>query len=188
MISLLSTEHHMLLLHTFRSLLPGTVLFLFLFTACGTSSGDLATETTTVPNGIYAVLGEDAHAETVLADHSTALILPYDGRYTGDGPMDTPVYVALDTTEFVPLIIEGEPQRQKDDRNHTALNVTLDRRYVSALEHFTAARINERAAIVIGGEVVTMHRIRAAISGGRLMITRCDDNACEVLYTRLTEK
>ncbi len=166
-----------------------SLLFLLLLPACsGSRDESAAGDTARVPNGLYAVLGEHARAETVMGDHPGALILPYDGRYTGDGMMDAPVYVALDSADFVPLVIAGEPEKKKDGRNHTMLNVTLDRRYVSTLESFTAARINERAAIVIGGEVVTMHRIRAAITGGRLMITRCEDNACEVLYTRLTEE
>ena len=40
-------------------------------------------------------------------------------------------------------------------------------------------------AIVIGGAVVTVHKIKAAVSGGRLQITRCSKYGCHMLFTEL---
>jgi hypothetical protein len=45
----------------------------------------------------------------------------------------------------------------------------------------------QMVAIVVGGEVLTMHKIKEPITSGQLQISRCNDNACELLYVRLRD-
>ena len=42
-----------------------------------------------------------------------------------------------------------------------------------------------KVAMVVDGEIVTLHKIRTVITGGKLQITRCQDNACEVIKAKL---
>jgi preprotein translocase subunit SecD len=53
---------------------------------------------------------------------------------------------------------------------------------------FTEKNIMHQIAFVTDGTVITIHKIRAAVTDGEIQITRCTDNACQVLYLRLKEK
>jgi hypothetical protein len=114
------------------------------------------------------------------------VVLPYDDRYSEPSERGPRTYVAIDTTSWVPLILEGLPEARPDGSGRTLLGVTLQERYVKPLEDFTTRHLGGRVAILLDGEIVTMHKIRAIIREGKIQITRCDDNACEVLFTKLT--
>jgi hypothetical protein len=43
-----------------------------------------------------------------------------------------------------------------------------------------------RAQIVVGGEVVTVHKIRTAAEDGRLQVTCCSPGACGYLMEQLS--
>ncbi len=45
----------------------------------------------------------------------------------------------------------------------------------------------KQATLVVDGEALTVHKIRAAITGGKMEITRCGDNACERIYVTLKD-
>jgi hypothetical protein len=141
-----------------------------------------------VANGIYAVLCEAPTAVEAGKGQESAAVLIYDGRYTDSSQVQNPSFVAVDATFFVPLIIEGTPDAQKDGRGHTLLGVSLKRKYAGVLERFTQVHIGGRVAIVLDGEVITMHKIKSIIKGGKFQLTRCYDNACEALQSKLLEK
>ncbi|MBD3161857.1 MAG: hypothetical protein GF346_06235 [Candidatus Eisenbacteria bacterium] len=42
-------------------------------------------------------------------------------------------------------------------------------------------------AILIGGEIITIHDVRTVIRGRRVQITYCDDDAWSVLLRKLTD-
>jgi preprotein translocase subunit SecD len=67
------------------------------------------------------------------------------------------------------------------------LSVTLSREQVKPLEDFTRAHLGGSVAILLDGEVISKHKVRAVVEGGRLQITRCGDNACDVLLAKLTK-
>ena len=138
-------------------------------------------------DGLYAVIWEasDPDSAALVAAHQA--VLPYDRKYSGSEVPEPRTYLALDTSSFVPLILEGEPDARPDDTGRSLLSVTLAREYMKALEDFTAQHLDQGAAIVLNGEAVSMHKIRAVIREGKLQITRCDSNSCEVLRTRLTD-
>jgi hypothetical protein len=125
-------------------------------------------------NGVYAVLSEGPTAEAARVAGKPHRVLPHEGKY-----------VALDTVSFVPLVLDGAPEAKRGDNGWTILSVTLAREYVPALEAFTRANLDGRVAIVAGGEVITLHTVRAVIRDGRAVITRCQDDACRILHTKL---
>jgi preprotein translocase subunit SecD len=139
-----------------------------------------------IPNGFYVVLNEGSSREAVQTDSIPNIVLLYDGKYVDSSQTASPSYVALDTASFVPLILEGSPTANKDGSGHTLLGVTLSKKYIGTLENFTKAHLGGRVAIVLDGEIITMHRIRSVISEGKIQITRCYDNACEILLSKLT--
>lgn len=55
------------------------------------------------------------------------------------------------------------------------------------MERVTRENIGRSAAFVIDGDVVTAHKIRTVIEGGRIQLSRCTDDACEVIAVRLQQ-
>ena len=85
------------------------------------------------------------------------------------------------------MIIEGKPNKKKDKRGLTLLTVKLQKEHVKALENFTEKYINSQIAIVLDKEIITIHKIRSVIRDGNFQITRCEDNACERIYSKLVK-
>ena len=159
----------------FFSLLPGV-------------GSAFAQETTggKLPNGFYFVSGEGTTRTEAIKGTQSCVLLVYDGKYVDSTQMSSPEFIAIDTTLFVPLILESAPTAQKDGNGRTLLGVTLSKMYVGRLEDFTKAHLGGKVAIILDGEIITMHKIRSVISGGKIQISRCYDNACEILLSKLT--
>jgi hypothetical protein len=149
--------------------------------------GSLAAEPASLANGVYAVLREGAARADVQSEQRPHAVLVYDRKYSEADKDQPPKYVALDTAFFVPLVLDGPPESRKDDRGWTLLSVTLARQHVKTLEEFTRAHLDGTVAVVIGGEIVTMHKVRTVIRDGKAQITRCTDDACRRLYLELTK-
>ncbi len=136
-------------------------------------------------NGAYAVLREAPTAREAGAEGGSEVVLAYDRRkYSGAPPNEPLSYVSLATNDYVPLVIEGRPEMKSDGQGKSVLTVSLARKNVKRAEAFTRAHLGGRMAIVIDGEIVTLHKIRSVITDGRVQITRCTDNACEVLRSK----
>ncbi len=167
------------------------LLPLILFVAvCGCGACTRHPEQTDTPpkqDGIYAVLREATTSKEAREGDAGCIVLPYDQKYTGAGPSDAIRYVAIDPASFVPMILEGAPEATKAGDGKTILSVTLNKEYVKPLEDFTRKQLNGKIAILLDGEIVTLHKIRAVISEGKFQATRCTDNACEILRAKLTE-
>lgn len=89
---------------------------------------------------------------------------------------------------FIPIILASDPQKDVDDKGKPKLGLELERSQIKPLEDFTRKNLGGSIAIVIGGEIVTTHKIRTVITGGKIQITRCADSGCEAIYTRLKER
>jgi hypothetical protein len=175
-----------------RSLLAVFLLALTCL-ACGRSQDRSAGEQRapsdggSLENGVYAILREASVRDSAHVAGRLYAILPYEAKYSEADADDPVIYVAIDTTSWVPLILEGAPEARPDGKGRTLLGVTLAREYVKAFEEFTTRHLGGSVAIVLDGEIVTMHKIRSIIREGKVQITRCDDNACEVLFAKLSK-
>ncbi len=138
-------------------------------------------------NGVYSVLREGPTREQASSQAASETVLRYDKKYSEADRTQPDIYVALDTSSFVPLILEGPVEAGKADNGWTLLQITLAREHVKTLELFTRAHLNGRVAIVIDGEIITIHKVRSVIPDGKVMITRCQDDACQVLKRKLTK-
>jgi hypothetical protein len=138
-------------------------------------------------NGLYAVWGEGPDEASARAAAATQAhrVVAYDDRLGGETPAPPREFLALSPEVDVPFVLAGAPTIGESDKGFASLVVTLAPESASALEAFTQARMGHRVAVVIGGEVVSTHRVKAVVTGGHLQITRCTDNACEELRTRL---
>ncbi len=95
--------------------------------------------------------------------------------------------IVIDKTQYVPLELETMPvtEQQTEDKKKLLLSLTKDAS--ERLESFTKEHLMKMVALVVGGDALTVHKIKAAITGGLLQITRCNDNACEVLFVKLKD-
>lgn len=141
----------------------------------------------TLRDGLYPVLWEAATPESANLVAPQRLVLPYDRKYTGLTEREPRTYLAIDTSSSVPLILEGQPEARQDGTGRALLSVTLAREQVAALERFTTKHLGDAAAIILDGEVITMHKVRSVIRDGKVQISRCDSGSCEVLRGRLAE-
>jgi hypothetical protein len=137
-------------------------------------------------NGAYLILREAPTPQGARVASAPAVVLSYDRRkYSGAPPNEPLSYVAIDPKEYVPLIIEGSPEMKSDGKGKSVLTVSLARKNVERAEAFTRAHLGGRIALVVGGEIVTLHKIRSVITDGKMQITRCTDDACKVIRSKL---
>ena len=123
-------------------------------------------------NGIYVVLGEGSTPEQARVEGVQYVILTYDRKKYTDTDQNEPLYyAAIDPCSYVPLVIEGKPQVQKDGRGKGVLLVSLKRENAKKLEDFTRAYLGDRVATVVDGEIVSMNKIRAVIVGGKFQMS-----------------
>lgn len=165
-------------------------VFALTLSACArTSPGNGGTEPAiSLPNGMYAVVAEGSDEATASTAAGTAahVVLINDGRYTGS-TIDPPEWLALSPDPFVPFVLASDPELGQSEKGFASLQLSLAPQNAKILKDFTQEHLNGTVAIVIGGEVVTRHKVKAVITGGKLQITRCADNACEMLRTKLLE-
>jgi hypothetical protein len=96
--------------------------------------------------------------------------------------------VVIDPTSFVPLILGAPPESRHADRGWTALNVTLAREHVKTLEDFSRSHPGGQVDIVLDCEIVTIHKVRSVVTDGHFQLTRCLDDACRIVKSKLEEK
>lgn len=145
-------------------------------------------EDSTLQNGIYLVLRDAENSKSLEPASANERILIDDGHLlepTQPNLPDKPRFVALSTDHFIPIILAQKPTKKLDAQGKKQLLLELAKGQVVPLETFTRENCGRSVAIVIGNQVVTVHKVREPIVGGKMQITRCTDNGCDVLYTQL---
>ena len=141
-----------------------------------------------IANGIYLVLREAENSKLLEPAGASERILIDDGHLlepTQPNLPDKPRFVALSTEHFIPINLAHKPSKKVDAQGKKQLLLELVKCEVIPLETFTRENCGRSVAIVIGNQIVTVHKIREPIKGGKMQITRCTDNGCDVLYTQL---
>lgn len=93
----------------------------------------------------------------------------------------------LDTSNFVPLELATEPELIPQTENKKKIQLSFSRVASDRLASFTYSSLMKQVTLIVDGEALTIHKIRAAITGGKMEITRCGDNACEQIYVTLKD-
>jgi hypothetical protein len=139
-------------------------------------------------NGIYAVLAEAATPTSSPNEGISPVVLAYDRKKFGLVPATEPLtYVTIERSRFVPLIVKGTPELQKDGNGRSRLKISLAHEQAQALEDFTRAHLGGKIATVLDGEIITLHKIRSVIVGGEVQMTRCTDDACVIVRAKLAK-
>jgi preprotein translocase subunit SecD len=157
--------------------------FLFVVAAAPSWSQDKAAKKT--PDGVYAVLRESAMEKDVLPLRDKEALIVQRHRYLKDGDKAPPRFLVIRPTPDVRLELDGPPKAEKEAGMVTRILLKLRPAAAADLERLTAANLDKQVAIVLGGEVVTVHRIREAIKGGEVQITNCAAGAADFLLEQL---
>lgn len=139
----------------------------------------------TVEDGFYLIL--NTSEDSSIYENATNQVISFSHDFLEGNREGQPIYIEIDTAQYVPLHLSKAPKgvEQKDKRINLFLNMT--EHSGQQLEEFTAQHVNQKTCIVVGGKAVTMHKIREKITGGKLQITRCTDNACKHLLVELKD-
>lgn len=148
------------------------------------SSDDLS-QTQGLVDGLYLIQREAKSKKEILPLKSSEHILINDYEFLAPEERGETTYIVVSQGAFVPIVLAGAPLRSNDNAGRPKLEISLAEDQIKPLEKFTTENLMKSVAIVIGGKVVTMHKIRVPIIGGKMQITRCTDHGCEALYTKL---
>ncbi len=161
-----------------------------LSTACASAGPDVsvqngpgtveATNQTTLTDGVYSIR-QIAETEDEIGElDEDELVVPY----TSD---DTTTYLLIGKTPDVLFDLKIPATKIPLDNHtfsiHIEFNNTSSRKFSTLTRDL--AEIGGHAANVIGGEVVSYHKIREEIPNGKTMVTCCDFSACERLMKAL---
>jgi len=149
------------------------------------ASSDVATD---LANGMHLVTGIlDTWAAAKTSTPGKRVVVD---NHVYDPPSErgAPRYVVIDTTQHVPFIFESAPTAVEDSTGRTVPGIALDPKYTQKLKEFMSQHLGKSVAIIVDGELVSVHKIRAVIAEGKMQITSCGADVCKVLHSKLVGK
>ena len=119
-------------------------------------------------NGVYAIEEGNVKGKNLV-------IRQYEGKD-----------VVLDTANLAPLVVEGKPQINRDERG-SWLMVQLAPEAAKRLEDLTRSHINRRIAVVVSDKILSAPKVRSVIKDGKARVTPCEGESCETLLRQLSK-
>jgi hypothetical protein len=138
-----------------------------------------------LPDGVYAVLRDSLQEKDVLPLKDGEVLLVHRHRYLKKAENEPPRFLVVRAAPDVPLDLAAQPKAVKDGADGLRILLQLRPKAASALERLTRDRLGRQVTIVLGGEVVTMHKVREVIKGGGVQITSCAPGAADYLLKQL---
>jgi len=139
-----------------------------------------------LPDGLYLVLREaDEPKKLEPPSAKSEHLLINDYHFLEPAEREKPTYLILSTNAFIPFVLSTKPVMDLDSHGKPKLMLQLSRTQVIPLEDFTRRNLGKTLAIVVDSQVVSAHKIKEPIIGGRFQITWCTRNACTVLMSKL---
>jgi preprotein translocase subunit SecD len=138
-----------------------------------------------IPDGVYAVERDGASEKEVLPLKEGEVLAVNRHRYQKTEGKEPPRYLVVHTAPEVALDLAGEPKADKKGDEVVRIQLKLQPKPAAALEKLTRDRPGKQVAIVLGGEVVTVHKVRSPIPNGDVQITSCTPGAADFLLKQL---
>ena len=136
-------------------------------------------------NGVYVVLRESLKEKDVLPLKDGEVLVVHNHRYLKKDAQEPPRFLVVRSAPDVDLVLAGEPKAIKEGEEVVRILLKLQPKAATALERLTSDRLGKEITIVLGGEVVTMHKIREVIKGGEVQNTSCAAGAANYLLEQL---
>lgn len=166
--------------------MPRIFLFtIFYFSVCESITAQ-SRDSQHIPDGLYLVIRTETDS---LKKSSLAVTEKRIGFNTlfKEFNDSTLAFLVIDTSDYVPLSLQNEPLAVPQSDNRKKLLLSLTPEASEILKRFSSQHVLKTVAIVIDGEAVSKHLIKAALTSGQLQITRCNDNACEQIAVSLKD-
>ena len=138
-----------------------------------------------LPDGVYLVRRDGLSRQKQLPLGARERLVVHHHRYLAKREGQPPRYVVVGSVPDVRLDLDGEPAAIKDRDEVVGINLKLKPKAAAALEKLTADHRGGQVAILIGREVVTMHKVREPIRGGDVQITSCAPKGAAYLLEHL---
>jgi hypothetical protein len=137
------------------------------------------------PDGVYLVLRASESADSLEPLAEGEHLAVYTRAFAAGPDQGPPEYMVIYTRPEVHLDLAEKPKMGRGPDGKLNLQFRLQPLAAAELEALTRDHQGARAAVFIGGQVVTVHKIRSVISGGALQISCCDPRACGYLQEKL---
>ncbi len=95
------------------------------------------------------------------------------------------MFLVVADSPQVPLSLSSLPKSGELEDGRKTIQLEFSEEASEKLERFSADNIGGAVATVVGGKVATRHKLRVAITGGKLQISCCGAGACEHLLREL---
>jgi preprotein translocase subunit SecD len=138
-----------------------------------------------LPDGVYAVLRDGLKETDVLPLKDGEALVVHRHRYVKKEDKEAPRFLVVRSTPDVDLDLAGAPKAVKEGEEVVSILLKLQPKAATALERLTSDHLGRQVTIVVGGEVVTTHKIREVIKGGEVQITSCAAGAANYLLEQL---
>ena len=138
-----------------------------------------------VPDGVYAVLRESLQEKEVLPLKEGEVLLVHDARYLKKDEKEPPRYLVVHAAPDVVFDLAGKPKAVKEGKEVVGISLKLQPKAAAALERLTRDHLGRQLTIILGGEAVTMHKIREVIKGGDAQISCCAAGSANYLLEQL---
>jgi preprotein translocase subunit SecD len=138
-----------------------------------------------LPDGVYLVLRDSTRAKDVRPLKDGEVLVVNRHRYLKKDDKEPPRFLVVRPVPDVILDLAGRPKAVKEGKEVVRILLKLRPKAAKALEQLTSNRVGKQIAIVLGGEVVTMHKIRTVIKGGDVQISSCAAEAGKYLLEQL---
>ncbi len=163
-----------------NALLTVVLSFILISAVCNSQNPILPT----LKDGLYLISKIDTNAANLsdLSENEASVFFSkmFD-EYNEEGFMR----IIVDTSDFVPLELEKKPIAEQQTESKKKLLLSLTKDASEKLKLFSKNNLMKEVVIVVDGEALTMHKIKVPLTSGLLQITRCNDNACELLLVKL---
>jgi hypothetical protein len=138
-----------------------------------------------VPDGVYAVLRESLKKEDVLPLKEGEVLVVHHARYLKEDNKEPPHFLVVHSAPDVVLDLASKPKALKEGTEVVRISLKLQPKAATALERLTRDHLGRQLTIVLGEEVVTMHKIREVIKGGHAQISCCAAGSANYLLEQL---
>ena len=137
-------------------------------------------------DGVYAVQRDSLRENDVLPLKNNEVLAIHQHRYLKKDDKEPSRFLVVRSSPEVALNLSGEPKVVKEGTEVVRILVTLQPKAAADLEQLTRNNLGRQGTIILGGEVVTMHKIRQVIKGGEVQITNCAPGAAAYLVKQLS--
>jgi CubicO group peptidase (beta-lactamase class C family) len=138
-----------------------------------------------LPDGVYAVWRESPQEKHVLPLKGGEVLVVHRHRYQKKCENEPPRFLVVRSSPEVTLDLAREPKAVKEGEEVVRIMLKLQPKAAKALERLTSEGLGREITVVLGGEVVTTHKVREAIKGGAVQITSCAAGAAGYLLDQL---